>query len=146
VQSWLIASYNGFVHDCDVTAQPVDYGEIIASNVRAARARRNITQSSVARRMKALGYRWHFQTVGAVERGERHLLAEELLALSLTLGTPLDDLLLPPVDGQYARLPAGRLIGLPASRRMPNPADWESAWDGDESILSTEPIQEREET
>jgi transcriptional regulator with XRE-family HTH domain len=125
--------------------QPAPYGEILADNIRAARSRRRITQASLARRMRALGYRWHFQTVGAVERGERTLAANELLGLSLALETTLDDLLLPPIAGQYAVLPGGQYIGLPAGRRLPRPADWESAWDGDESRLSTGPIQDREE-
>ena len=133
------------MHDVDV-AETTDYGEIIASNVRAARARRNITQSSLARRMKALGYRWHFQTVGAVERGERRLAADEVLALSLALETTMDDLWLPPIDGQWVVLPGGQVIGLPANRRLPYPPEWASAWDGDESKLTAGPEPDRKES
>jgi 8-oxo-dGTP diphosphatase len=48
--------------------------------------------------MRQLGARWHFQTVGAVERGERPLGAYELPALALALGTTADVLALPPSD------------------------------------------------
>lgn len=56
---------------------------------------------------------------------------EELLGLSVALETTIGDLLLPPIDGQYAVLPGGQFISLPASRRLPQPPGWASAWHGD---------------
>jgi transcriptional regulator with XRE-family HTH domain len=130
VQSWLIASYNGFVHDVDVAA---DYREILAANVRSARTRRHITQTSLARRMTRLGYRWHFQTVGAVERGERRLAADELLGLSVALETPMSVLVYrSPQDEELVSLPSGLRVALPEARRRPDePASL--LWDGDDA-------------
>jgi transcriptional regulator with XRE-family HTH domain len=84
------------VHDFDVPTQPVPYGQVIAANVRAARARAEITQTTLARRMRRLGARWHFQTVGAVERGERPVSLYEAAALALALDTSFDVIALPP--------------------------------------------------
>jgi transcriptional regulator with XRE-family HTH domain len=128
------------VQDDDMAAQPTPYAEVIAANVRAERKRAGLSQVSVAQRMRQLGYRWHFQSVGAVERGERRLTAEEVLALSLALEVTMDDLMLAPRDGQWVALPGGQVIGLPAGRRLPYPPEWASAWDGDQSKLSSEPI------
>jgi hypothetical protein len=48
------------------------YGDILAGNMRAERSRKRLGQASVVARMRALGYdRWHRQTMGKVERGER---------------------------------------------------------------------------
>ena len=68
-----------------------------------------------------------------------------MLPLSLALETTLDDLYLPNVNGQYVVLAGGQLLGLPATRHLPYPPGWASAWDGDESKLSTEPIRNGEE-
>jgi hypothetical protein len=49
--------------------EAVAYGEVLAANFRAARARAGLGQELVAARMRALGYsEWRYQTVGAVER------------------------------------------------------------------------------
>lgn len=61
--------------------------EVITANVKAQRARMRLKQADVAARMQAFGLRWHYQTVGAVERGERPLTAEELFWLSICLQT-----------------------------------------------------------
>jgi len=63
------------------------YTEEITANVKAQRARMGLKQADVAARMQAFGLRWHYQTVGAVERGEKTLTAEELLWLSFCLRT-----------------------------------------------------------
>lgn len=84
------------VHAYDVPTQPVPYGTVIAANVRAARARAEITQQVLARRMRRLGAKWHFQTVGAVERGERPVSLYEAAALALALDTSFDVIALPP--------------------------------------------------
>src|SRR5436190_20641958 len=52
--------------------------DLIRANIRAQRARLGITQASVARRMRQLGYPWYPQTCGLVERNQRPLLADEL--------------------------------------------------------------------
>jgi hypothetical protein len=94
--------------------------------------------------MRSLGFEWHQQTVGAVERGERRVTAEEILGLSVALETTIDVLMMPQWDGQCVTLPAGQWIGLPAARPLPRPTQ-SDLWDGDESRLSTEPIREEEE-
>ena len=56
-------------------------------NIRAQRARLGLTQASVSKRMNQLGFTWYPQTVGLVERDQRPLYADELLALALALET-----------------------------------------------------------
>jgi 8-oxo-dGTP diphosphatase len=76
--------------------------------------------------MRQLGARWHFQTVGAVERGERPLSAYELPALAIALQTSTDVLTLPAPDVREVRfgdqvVPAQRLTFV----------DDSVSWDGD---------------
>ena len=71
------------------------YGEFISRNIAAWRAMRRLKQSELAARMSALGFSWHQQTVGAVERGERRVTAEELLGLAEALRTTLAELIKP---------------------------------------------------
>jgi hypothetical protein len=85
--------------------------------------------------MRQLGCRWHFQTVGNVERGERPLSAYELAALAAVLGTTPEVLLLPPSDVQLVAfgeqvLPSQRLAAL----------DDSVSWDGDD-IKVTAPTE-----
>jgi hypothetical protein len=62
--------------------------EAIIDNVRAYRARRRLDQADVVMAMRALGYtNWHRQTMSEVERGERRLLAEEIIGLARVLAT-----------------------------------------------------------
>ena len=96
MQSGDFASTMIHVQDVDVPSQPVPYGTVIAANVRAARARAEITQTTLAKRMRRLGAKWHFQTVGAVERGERPVSLYEAAALALALDTAFDVIALPP--------------------------------------------------
>lgn len=49
----------------------------------------------LARRMAALGFPWHPQTVSNVESGRRRITAEELLPLALCLQVPVPRLLIP---------------------------------------------------
>ena len=58
----------------------------IAANARAERARAGLSQKQVADRMRVRGYHWHPQTVGLVERNERQVWADELIALAEVLG------------------------------------------------------------
>jgi transcriptional regulator with XRE-family HTH domain len=129
-----VACNNLSVYQCAVAQQTAPYASLIAANVRAARNRLGITQASCARRMRSLGFEWHQQTVGNVERGERRLNAEELLGLSVALEVTMDALLMPPFDGVYVELPGGQWIGLPAAR--PTPPSDTGLWDGDESTLT----------
>lgn len=86
------------------------YGLLVSRNVVAARARARMSQASLAARMKALGYGWYAQTVGAVERGERRLEISEVLALALALETSVGALLDPSADDKLISLPSGDVI------------------------------------
>jgi transcriptional regulator with XRE-family HTH domain len=116
-----------------VTASP--YNETLAANVRAARARLDISQASVARRMAALGYRWTRQTVSEVEAADRRLLAEEVCALSFCLETRTTFLL--PEFGERVEFPTGRAVEL--MQGPPVHPEWGARrqepalipWDGD---------------
>lgn len=45
--------------------------------------------------MRGLGYKWKRQTVSELERGERRLLAEELIGIAMALKIPASRLLDP---------------------------------------------------
>ena len=109
-----------------VPSQPADYGKILAANVRAERNRADLTQADVAKRMRRLGCRWHFQTVGAIERGERPLSAYELAALAVVLDAEPAQLALPP-PGVTTVLFGEQPV--PAVRLSVN--DGSVIWDGD---------------
>ena len=64
----------------------------MASNIRAERARRRMSQDGVARGMNQFGYKWYPQTAGLVERCERPVLADELVSLAEVFGVPADRL------------------------------------------------------
>jgi 8-oxo-dGTP diphosphatase len=107
-------------------------------NIRAQRARLGLTQASVSRRMNQLGFTWYPQTVGLVERSQRPLLADELLALALALETTPDVLYGPPPDLSVVlfggeRIPAQRLRIIDDSVN----------WVGDELKVSAPTVQYR---
>jgi hypothetical protein len=139
VQQRPVACNNVSVYECDVaSAQATSYSALIADNVRAARARIHITQASVARRMRALGYDWWYQqTAGAVERGERRLTTEEMLGLSVALDTTLAAIVLPvhQPGGQKILLPGGQQIVLVSGDETRFPGAAPDLWDGDEPKL-----------
>jgi len=116
------------VSNC-VVAEPTPYGKVIAGNVRAARARADISQAACAKRMQRLGFtQVHAQTVGAIERAERRLTAEEIAGLSLVLGTTVAGLVLPPPEvGPFVVFPSGERV--PAQRL--SIVDDSVTWDGD---------------
>jgi transcriptional regulator with XRE-family HTH domain len=104
-------------------------GEVLAANVRAYRARADVTQQSLAGRMRQLGCRWHYQTVGAVERGERPLSAQEIPALAMALGCGIEELMMPPPKVQEVIF--GDQV-VPASRL--SHIDGSVGWDADNRI------------
>jgi transcriptional regulator with XRE-family HTH domain len=126
------------VQDNDVTMQPVPYGEILAANVRAQRARTGLTQQALAKRMRQLGARWHFQTVGAVERSERPLSAYEVPALAFALWTTPDVLMLPPPDVQLVAFG-----DQPVPYQRLSIIDDSVNWDGDDIKVTPPTVQYR---
>jgi transcriptional regulator with XRE-family HTH domain len=88
----------------------LSYSKVIAENVRATRVRKQLLQSDVVARMRALGYGdWHRQTLGKVERGERKVSATEILGLALALGTNMGVLLGAPDNETVVELQDGQL-------------------------------------
>ena len=68
--------------------------EAVAGNVRAYRQLRGMDQADLARRMYSLGmFPWSRVTVSEVENSKRNITVAELLALTLALGTTIEQLL-----------------------------------------------------
>jgi transcriptional regulator with XRE-family HTH domain len=89
----------------------IPYADVLAKNVRAARARSGLEQEALATRMRALGFSaWRRQTVAAVEKSTRRLTAEETLGLALALETRLTSLLEPVRDDGPIELPSGQVM------------------------------------
>jgi transcriptional regulator with XRE-family HTH domain len=126
------------VLDERVAAPPISITETHRRNIRAQRAALRLTQASVAKRMNQLGYAWYPQTVGLVERDQRPLSADELVALALCLETT-PDVLFGPVGGASVvvfgdqQIPAQRLRII----------DDSLSWDGDTLKVSAPTIQYR---
>jgi transcriptional regulator with XRE-family HTH domain len=100
------------------------YGEVLAQNIRAARARAGIGQELLAARMRFLGFDgWVRQTVGSTEKPSRRVTAEEIFGLALALEVSMSELLAPTVlNGPSVQLPGGSLeakslIALATGRR-----------------------------
>jgi transcriptional regulator with XRE-family HTH domain len=71
-----------------------NYAEMIRSNIRAERARKRLDQADITAGMRTLGFaNWHRGILGKIERGERRLLAEELLGLADVLDIPAERLI-----------------------------------------------------
>jgi 8-oxo-dGTP pyrophosphatase MutT (NUDIX family) len=121
-----------------MAAPPVQIAEMARQNIRAQRARLGRTQASVSKRMNQLGFSWYPQTVGLVERNQRPLYADELVALALCLDTTPDVLYGPPGDVSSVmfgdkQVPAQRLWIIDDSIR----------WDGDTLMISAPSVTYR---
>lgn len=76
--------------------------EVLGENIKRYRGFLNLSQHDLSERMIALGHKWHSQTVGEVERGNRLVNVEELVGLALALTTSAVNLLVPvEVSGNY---------------------------------------------
>ena len=113
------------------------YGDVIARNARAVRARRQLDLRNVEARMRALGYeKWHRGILGKIERGERRLLAEELLGLAYALDTSVEALMVPAVDERgYIKLGDGPVHMRHAAARVQGVSDGAIWWDGDTPVF-----------
>jgi hypothetical protein len=109
--------------------------EAITANIRAQRSRAKLNQGSVARRMQALGFRWHYQTVGAIERGERQISADELAWLAICLETTPAVLLQPVTDAITS--PGG--VAVAAQRLSLN--DDSVRFNGDEPVVTASAVR-----
>src|ERR1700722_13919669 len=102
---------------------PTTYAEVLASNIRSARARLRIGQESLAARMRALGYdAWIRQTVGSTERDKnaRRPTAEEIFGLALALETTVQQLMTPAPVGadRWVQLPSGEHLNVEAVQHL----------------------------
>lgn len=114
----------------------ITYTQLVAANVRAARAAADLGQGDVSERMNALGFtEWRRQTVSLTERARRVPRADELLALSLCLQTTRDLLMTPP-GATKVILPGGQVVTLEGTGAPPRlwPAAW---WHGNEPRFPT---------
>ena len=89
----------------------LSYDEVLAASLRAARARAGLDQAVIVERMRALGYTtWHRQTMGKIERGDRRLLAAEVMALAWALGVTIFELMKPAESACPVEFPSGERI------------------------------------
>jgi transcriptional regulator with XRE-family HTH domain len=98
--------------------------DAVAENVRALRARSRLKQGDVAERMRRFGFgKWSRATVSEVERGNRGVLADELVALAVVFEASIDECLAP-----RARLDADDKLVLMVGNVMrglvSHPAGW----------------------
>jgi transcriptional regulator with XRE-family HTH domain len=85
------------------------YRDWLGLNIRAERSRAALSQKRLAARMRDLGFaHWLHQTVGASERGERRVTAEEIQGLSIALRVSVPTLMGTPVGARSA----ARRVGL----------------------------------
>jgi 8-oxo-dGTP diphosphatase len=97
-----------------------------------------MSQSSLAARMRELGYSWYPQTIGVVERGERRLEVGEALALALALETSLGALLDPTFDDRLVELPSGdAILANTVQRSVRHFNDGMVSWVGDKPRIAT---------
>ena len=113
--------------------ESVSYREVLAGNIRAARARAGLGQELVAGRMRRLGFsEWRYQTVGVAEKGKRRITAEEVMALAWVLQTSVYELMRPAESAGLVRFPAGdaisaRSIALSATAHNDRAVTWQDA-------------------
>lgn len=115
------------------------YGELFAANLRAARARANLSQTTVAARMARLGFpAWDGSTVSKSERGVRPVLVAELLALAVALETTIGDLVganAPPMAVVEFPEPVFQLTGVNVRNSAFNFNDGATTWEGDHLLI-----------
>ncbi|MGH3274329.1 MAG: helix-turn-helix domain-containing protein [Streptosporangiaceae bacterium] len=106
------------------------YTEVLARNIRSARAAAGLQQEPVAVRMRKLGFTaWLRQTVANVEKGRRGLRAEEIIGLALALETTVPQLLEPLAQDEWVQLPSGESLAPGAyidliRGRIPSDISW----------------------
>lgn len=112
---------------------PTTYADVLARNIRAARSRADLSQQTVAARMRALGYEaWLYQTVGNVEKGRRRVTAEEIFALAYALETSVGALMAPVEDDKLVDFPSGAAIEVASARlSVQGRNDGAVQWDGE---------------
>ena len=125
---------------CILGCVAVSYADVLAKNVRAARARRGLEQEPLAARMRALGFSaWRRQTVASVEKGTRRLTTEEVFGLALALETRFYALLEPTLEDGMIGLPSGDMMPFRAVHELLHGGSkYTVSWDGDVPSFPTE--------
>ena len=103
------------------------YADLVARNIRAARARVDLPQLTVSKRMKGFGFTsWSPSKVSECERAVRPVTTSELLALAVSLETTLAALVgAAPEDGPIdigGEWEIGAVSVLNLSHGIPDPA------------------------
>ncbi len=121
---------------------PTTYAAVLAKNIRAARSRADISQDTLAARMRALGYKeWLYQTVGKVERGNRRVTAEEIRGLAWCMETSIAALIKPTQDDKFIEFPSGAAIDVVSDRRSADGGnDGAVRWSGNEPVFPGPPV------
>jgi transcriptional regulator with XRE-family HTH domain len=116
------------------------YADLLARNLRAARAAARISQADVAERMNDLGFpEWRRQTVARVEKAERKISAEEVFWLSYVFDASVMRLMSPTGDDHWVSAPNGRVIHAQhAMQRMRSTGDAAVRWDGNRAVFMVE--------
>jgi len=114
-------------------AEADNYGRVLRRNISGARGRLQLSQAAVAARMSALGFDWHQQTAGAIEKGRRRVTAEEIHGLSRALETSIAALMRPSDDDKVVAFPSGDAVPAVSVQRSAGAGSNDGAvqWDGD---------------
>jgi len=127
---------------CRMAPTTKAYAAVLGDNLRAARARADISQETLAARMRALGYKeWLYQTVGKSERGGRRVTAEEIRGLAWSLDTSIAALMKPAPEDKFLAFPSGSAIAAVSDRRSVRGVnDGAVRWSGDQPVFPGLPV------
>jgi transcriptional regulator with XRE-family HTH domain len=116
---------------------PTTYADVLARNIRAARSRADLSQQTVAARMRALGYEaWLYQTLGNVEKGRRRVTAEEIFGLAYALETSISRLMAPLEDDKVVDFPSGAEIAVASAvKSTEGKNDGAVQWDAETPVF-----------
>jgi hypothetical protein len=116
---------------------PITFGQALARRIQATRRVKELSQESVAARMRALGFDgWTRQTVGSTEKPTRRVTAAEVVGLALALEVAVPILLrAEPIDEAVA-FPTGQLSIESVNRLVMGKNDGSVSWKDDEPVFS----------
>ena len=119
------------------------YADLIARNLRAARAEADVSQGEVHKRMRDLGFtKWQPSTMSLAERGKRRLMAEEIFALAYVLDVTVTRLMSPTEDDHWVAFPSGKAIhAAHARQRVRSTGDDAIRWTDDDRAVFMPDVQ-----